>query len=93
MFKFCPPKKLSEVLFWYKAIACSLYFNLHTWQTKVVFTFQNNLFLFSDEDMLSVASMMSLNEMDNFEFDDEKRSSMKKINRLSGSANLNDTGK
>ena len=43
--------------------------------------------------MLSVASMMSLNEMDNFEFDDEKRSSMKKINRLSGSANLNDTGK
>ena len=43
--------------------------------------------------MLSVASMMSLNEMDNFEFDDERKSSMKKINRLSGSANLSDTGK
>ena len=45
--------------------------------------------------MLSVASMMSLNELDNFEFDDDNRSSsssIKKANRLSGSF-LNESGK
>jgi len=39
----------------------------------------------TDEDMLSVASMMSLNELDNFDFDEDKNRGSKKMNRFSGS--------
>lgn len=39
----------------------------------------------TDEDMLSVASMMSLNDIENFDFDEDNRASNKKGSRLSGS--------
>lgn len=35
--------------------------------------------------MLSVASMMSLNDIENFDFDEDNRASNKKGSRLSGS--------
>ena len=49
----------------------------------------------TDEDMLSVASMMSLNEIDDFDFDEDNRARKLKSgssSRLSGSSFLNDSG-
>lgn len=93
MFEFCSKKIFRDIIL---IESNSFYYLIHpaylTGWSKFHFS-KWRFFWFSDEDMLSVASMMSLNEMDNFEFDDERKSSMKKINRLSGSANLNDTGK
>lgn len=50
----------------------------------------------TDEDMLSIASMMSLNDVDDFDFDDDHRAKKLKTanssSRLSGGSFLNDSG-